>query len=123
VFCTDHEHAEVPDPALAEFARDADLLYLDGQYLDAEYQGTVPIMQDSAMPRRGWGHSTVEACVATAVAAQARRLHVGHREPKRDDFDLARIDAYLQQCVAKALQGTGRQMPACIPQEGLTVRV
>src|SRR5439155_23442142 len=111
------------DRALAEFARDADLLYLDGQYLDAEYQGTAPIMQDTPMSRRGWGHSTVEACVATAVAARVRSLHVGHREPKRDDFDLARIDAYLQQCVAEALKGTGRQMPACIPQEGLTIQV
>ena len=39
VFCTDHEHLEAPDHALAEFARGADLLYVDGQYLAAEYEG------------------------------------------------------------------------------------
>ena len=100
-----------------------DLLYLDGQYLAAEYEGRASMMGEPPLSRRGWGHSTVEACVATAVAAGAKVLHVGHREPKRDDFDLARIDAYLQQCVAAALAGTGRQMSACIPQEGLTVQV
>jgi phosphoribosyl 1,2-cyclic phosphodiesterase len=30
VFITDHEHPETPDRQLVEFARDADLLYLDG---------------------------------------------------------------------------------------------
>jgi phosphoribosyl 1,2-cyclic phosphodiesterase len=122
VFCTDHEHAEVPDAKLATFAHDADLLYMDGQYLEDEYQGKVGIMAEPAMPRRGWGHSSVESCVATAAAARARRLHIGHREPKRDDFDLARVEAYLQQCAAAAVRGAGRDMPACIPYEGLTVQ-
>ena len=103
VFCTDHEPAETPDPALARFAHGADLLYLDGQYLAAEYEGKAGIMSEPPMLRHGWGHGTVEACAATAVAAGVPRLHAGHREPKRDDADIARLDAALGQAVAAAL--------------------
>ena len=34
VIATDHEHQEIPDRRLADFARGADLLYTDAQYLD-----------------------------------------------------------------------------------------
>jgi phosphoribosyl 1,2-cyclic phosphodiesterase len=126
VFATDHEHPELPDRALAEFSRRADLLYTDGQYLAAEYKGEVGIMGERPFSRRGWGHSSVEACVATAVAAEVRELHVGHREPKRNDEDLARVERYLQQRLPDALQAAGRKPDSCrtcIPYEGLTVRI
>jgi phosphoribosyl 1,2-cyclic phosphodiesterase len=126
VFATDHEHAEVPDRTLAGFARDADLLYLDGQYLAAEYEGRVGIMGERPLARVGWGHSPIEACVATAVAAGARRLHVGHREPKRDDADLVRVEGVLKEGMAAALRAAGLPPDACaasIPYEGLTVRL
>ena len=126
VFCTDHEHKDVPDRELMAFARGADLLYLDGQYLADEYEGKIGIMGEAPLSRRGWGHSSVEACVATAVAAGARVLHVGHREPKRDDSDLARVDLYIQQSMATALQSAGRDPASCrtcIPWEGLTVPI
>jgi len=126
VFCTDHEHLEVPDLTLAEFARGADLLYLDGQYLAAEYQGRVGVMGEAALTRRGWGHSSVEACVATAVAAGVRHLHVGHREPKRDDAGMARFDAYMQQCLVKALRRKGLDAAACagcVPFEGMRMEL
>jgi phosphoribosyl 1,2-cyclic phosphodiesterase len=126
VFCTDHEHQEVPDRTVAEFARGADLLYLDGQYLADELEGKTGIMDEQPLSRRGWGHSSVEACVATGVAAQARLVHIGHREPKRDDNDLARVDRYVRQCMAEALRSAGRDpasCPASVPFEGLTVRI
>jgi phosphoribosyl 1,2-cyclic phosphodiesterase len=125
VFATDHEHAETPDPELAAFARSADLLYTDGQYLRDEYEGNARVpgeMQASA--RRGWGHSWAEACVATAIAAGVRELHVGHREPKRSDDDMARVEEYLQQVVAAALRDAGRpvdSLRARLPYEGLTL--
>jgi phosphoribosyl 1,2-cyclic phosphodiesterase len=125
VFATDHEHAETPDPELAAFARDADLLYTDGQYLRDEYEGKVRVPGETqAKPRGGWGHSWVEACVATAIAASVRELHVGHREPKRSDDDLARVEGYLHQLVAAALRDAGRHadsLRARLPYEGLTV--
>jgi phosphoribosyl 1,2-cyclic phosphodiesterase len=126
VFCTDHEHKDVPDRELMDFARGADLLYLDGQYLADEHEGKIGIMGETPLSRQGWGHSSVEACVATAVAAGVRVLHVGHREPKRDDNDLARVDRYIQQSMAAALTSAGRDPASCstcIPWEGLTVGI
>jgi phosphoribosyl 1,2-cyclic phosphodiesterase len=127
VFATDHEQTEVPDPDLTAFAREADLLYADGQYLRAEYDGqeTLP-GEEQPQTRHGWGHSPVESCVATAVAAGVRELHIGHREPKRSDDDLARIDEYLQRLVADALRSAGRPpdaLRARLPYEGLTVTI
>jgi phosphoribosyl 1,2-cyclic phosphodiesterase len=126
VFCTDHEHVEVPDRALADFARGADVLYLDGQYRTQEYEGRAGIMGEAPLPRRGWGHSTVEACAATAAAAGVRQLHLGHREPKRDDRDLASIESNLQQCLVDALRREGRDPGECIgslAHEGMTVQL
>jgi phosphoribosyl 1,2-cyclic phosphodiesterase len=125
VFATDHEHATTPDPELAAFARDADLFYTDGQYLRDEYEGKLLVPGETELkPRRGWGHSWVEACVATAVAAGVRELHVGHREPKRTDDDLARVEEYVRQLVAVALRDANRPADSLrvrLPYEGLTV--
>jgi phosphoribosyl 1,2-cyclic phosphodiesterase len=126
VFATDHEHQEVPDQQLAAFARGADLFYTEGQYLAAEYEGRQAIPGELPLPRRGWGHSPIEACVATAVAAQVRTLHIGHREPMRRDDDIAALEQYLQQQVRDELRRAGRDpegCTACIPHEGMTVRL
>jgi phosphoribosyl 1,2-cyclic phosphodiesterase len=124
VFCTDHEHVAAPDQAVADFAQGADVLYLDGQYRATEYEGKTGVMGETPLSRRGWGHSSVEDCVATAVAARVRNLHIGHREPKRDDADLARLDTYIQQCMAEAQRREGPKAPACnvcLAWEGMTV--
>jgi phosphoribosyl 1,2-cyclic phosphodiesterase len=126
VFATDHEHRDVPDRKLAAFARGADLLYMDGQYLQTEYDGKEGIMGEAPLPRRGWGHSSVEACVATAAAAGVRRLHIGHIEPKRNDDDVARIECYFQQLLRDMLLKAGQSADACqaqVPYEGLEVRL
>ncbi len=73
VFATDHEQVEVPDRQLAEFVKGADLLYTEGQYTDAEYEGKIGPAGDPPMVRRGWGHSPVEACVKTAVFCRGAR--------------------------------------------------
>jgi phosphoribosyl 1,2-cyclic phosphodiesterase len=126
VFATDHEQPEVPDRDLAEFAHKADLLYTEGQYLHAEYEGAEPVPGDVRLPRRGWGHSPMEACVRTAVAAQVRQLHVGHREPRRSDEQIAECEAYLQRLAREELTRLGRAEDECratVPYEGLTVRI
>lgn len=127
VFATDHEQTESPDVDLAAFARNADLLYADGQYLRDEYEGHAIVPGEvQAQSRRGWGHSSVEACVATAVAAGVRELHIGHREPKRSDADLARIEDELRELVAQALARAGRPADALrarVPHEGLTAMI
>jgi phosphoribosyl 1,2-cyclic phosphodiesterase len=124
VFATDHEHHEIPDRALAEFAHGADVLYTEGQYLEAEYEGRQAVPGDFPLSRHGWGHSPVEACVATAVAAEVRALHVGHREPMRPDEKIAEMEAYAQELLRDGLRRAGREPGACtalVPYEGLTV--
>jgi phosphoribosyl 1,2-cyclic phosphodiesterase len=125
VFATDHEQVQVPDRGLAEFARGADFLYTEGQYTRGEYEGRDKIGSSPALPRQGWGHSSIEACVSTAVAAGVRELHLGHRDPARSDADIAHLQVFLQQCLREELRRAGRAEDSCrarIVHEGLTVR-
>lgn len=124
VFATDHEQQQVPDTGLADFSRGADLLYTEGQYTQAEYEGREGMSGDPPMKRVGWGHSSVEACVITAIAAGVKALHVGHRDPRRSDDDLARVENYVQQVLKEELRKSGRSIDALhtlIPYEGLQV--
>jgi phosphoribosyl 1,2-cyclic phosphodiesterase len=126
VFATDHEQKEVPDRGLAEFARGADLLYTEGQYTTAEYDGKVGPAGDPPMPRRGWGHSTAEACVMTAVSAGVKEIHVGHREPRRGDEELSRVDAMVREMARQECRRQGKvedATRALIPYEGMTIRL
>jgi phosphoribosyl 1,2-cyclic phosphodiesterase len=126
VFATDHEQAEVPDRGLADFARGADLLYTEGQYTLAEYEGREGVGTEAPLGRRGWGHSPIEACVVTAVAAGVRELHVGHRDPRRDDNETARLEALAREWLRQELRRAGRPEDSCrlcFPYEGLTVRL
>jgi hypothetical protein len=53
-------------------------------------------------------------------------LHIGHREPKRDDADLARVESYLRQLLSESLRRDGRAAETCvgqIPFEGTTVKL
>ena len=86
VYATDHEPSAVADESGAlrgldredtlhiGFARGADLLVHDAQYLEEEYPAKV-----------GWGHSTVEYAVDVAVAADVARLALFHHDPTRTD--------------------------------------
>jgi phosphoribosyl 1,2-cyclic phosphodiesterase len=124
VFATDHEQVETPDRGLVEFARGADLFYTEGQYTCAEYEGRDAIGGSPALPRQGWGHSTIEACVSTAVAAGVRELHLGHRDPARSDEEIARLQVYLRQLLREELRRMGRAEDSCqarIVHEGLVV--
>ncbi|HXG10182.1 MAG TPA: MBL fold metallo-hydrolase [Gemmataceae bacterium] len=126
VFVTDHEQPEVPDRGLADFARGADLLYLEGQFLDQEYAGDVRVPGEGGQPRRGWGHSTISGCVETAVRAQARCLHVGHRDPLRRDDELVALERHYQRRMREALRRAGRKANECrfaLAGEGMTVHV
>jgi phosphoribosyl 1,2-cyclic phosphodiesterase len=114
VLATDHEHPEIPDPRLAEFARGADLLYTDAQYTADEYEGRVGIGASAPKPRRGWGHSTVEAAVATAAAANVRCLHLGHHDPSRDDKALWQLEERAKALLRDTLAAAGKPPDACM---------
>jgi phosphoribosyl 1,2-cyclic phosphodiesterase len=126
VFATDHEQKQVPDTGLAEFARGADLLYTEGQYTKEEYDGRVGLCGDPPFARHGWGHSPIESCIITAVAAGVKSLHIGHRDPRRGDADLAELDSFVRRLMEEELKRAGRPPGSCqalIPPEGLTVRL
>ena len=91
VYATDHEMPqpltgapgngllarEVLDERLIALAAGADVLIHDAQYTAAEYVHKV-----------GWGHSTVESAVDTAILANVRRLILFHHDPQHTDADL-----------------------------------
>jgi phosphoribosyl 1,2-cyclic phosphodiesterase len=113
VIVTDHEQTEKPDRRIAEFARGADLLYLDAQYLQAEYEGQQPIGSLPAQSRRNWGHSAIETSIATAMAAGVKELHLGHHDPHRTDSELTRIEQYAAN-YAQQLQQDRPETARCI---------
>ena len=107
LFCTDHElrHGDVDDPQyqrsqeaeerLCVEAQGVDLLYRDGQFLRAEYDGRQGIGGTAAFPRAGWGHSCLEDVQAMAQACGVARTLVGHHDPNRGWRELRRIDEQL----------------------------
>lgn len=84
VYATDIEQRNGGYPEVIEFAKGADLLVHDAQYLDKEYNAL-------AKPRKGWGHSTVEMAVEVAKKAQVKRLALFHHEPTHDDKTMKKI--------------------------------
>jgi phosphoribosyl 1,2-cyclic phosphodiesterase len=126
VLATDHEHTAAPDLALADFARGADLLYADAQYLPEEYRGEVGISGARPVPHRGWGHSTVDDVVATALAAGVKLLHLGHHEPRRSDDDFEALEQRARELVAAGLARGGREANSCrveLAQEDMTIEI
>ena len=84
VYATDIEQQEGGYPEIIEFARDADLLIHDAQYLHSEYVSRIK-------PRKGWGHSTVDLAVEVAQKAGVKRLALFHHEPTHDDKTMKEI--------------------------------
>ena len=72
-------------------ARDADLLFHDGQYTLEEYES-----------RLGGGHSTPEHAVTLAVRAGARRLVLFHHDPTHTDDQLEAMLAEAESLAADA---------------------
>lgn len=87
VYATDTEHYSCVDRRLLSLARDADVLIYDAQYLPEEYAG------ERGPSRVGWGHSTYEAGVQLAKAADVGRLVLFHHDPTRTDEGVRAIEA------------------------------
>ena len=79
MYATDTEHYSIVDPKLRRLAKGVDVLIYDAQYTPEEYAGEV------GTPKTGWGHSTFEAAVALAKAADAKQLVLYHHDPGQDD--------------------------------------
>ncbi|MEY2546510.1 MAG: hypothetical protein QOG48_1627, partial [Verrucomicrobiota bacterium] len=59
---------------LVEFLNKSDILFLDAQYTDEEYQQHI-----------GWGHGSLTTSVDLAVDANVGQLLLFHHDPNHDD--------------------------------------
>jgi ribonuclease BN (tRNA processing enzyme) len=89
VYATDTEGYVGTDRRLVRFAREADMLIHDTQYLEAHYRG-----QLAGFPAtQGYGHSTVTMACDVAVAAKVRQLILFHHDPSYSDAVVAGMEA------------------------------
>ena len=104
VYATDLEETPGGYPEVIEFARDADVLIHDAQYLESEYTS-------AANPRTGWGHSTVESATEVAKKAGVKQLVLFHHEPTHDD-----------RCIDQILKLARRRFAAtAVAAEGMVI--
>lgn len=85
VFATDCTLTDALMPEVADFARDCDLLLIDGQYSEAEWP-----------TRHTFGHSTWTAAARLGQASAAQRVRVIHHDPARTDRELDEAAAELR---------------------------
>lgn len=76
------KRAEEERAGLVEFLHGADILILDTQYTDEEYQAHI-----------GWGHGSLSTAVSLALDANVRKLVLFHHDPNHDD---AMIDTMVE---------------------------
>src|SRR5436190_3074798 len=81
-------YASEQDQKTIEFLKDADVLIIDSQYDDAEYQSHV-----------GWGHGCVDDVVALALFARVKQLFLFHHDPDHDDAQISKMLAWARQLV------------------------
>jgi phosphoribosyl 1,2-cyclic phosphodiesterase/ActR/RegA family two-component response regulator len=83
------KYASEQDQKIIEFIRDSDVLIVDSQYDDEEYQ-----------THAGWGHGCVDDVVALALFARVRQLFLFHHDPDHDDAQISRMQAWARKLVA-----------------------
>ncbi|MFC1744354.1 MBL fold metallo-hydrolase [Candidatus Riflebacteria bacterium] len=115
VMATDTEHKDTPDPRLTKLAKDADILYYDGQYTPEEYR-------DARMPKFDWGHSTFEWAIKNALTANVKKVVIGHHDPDRDDSGLENLFAQaieFKDSQLKLPENDGKKLDVILAYEGL----
>ena len=98
VYATDTEGYVGTDKRLVKFAKDADVLIHDAQYLDEHYWGQL----DGLPSTQGYGHSTVTMACEVAASASAGRLVLFHHDPAYADAMLAGMERTAQGLFADA---------------------
>jgi phosphoribosyl 1,2-cyclic phosphodiesterase len=89
VYATDTEGYVGTDRRLVQFAKAADVLIHDAQYLEAHYRG-----QLAGFPAtQGYGHSTAKMACGVAQASKSRQLILYHHDPSYSDAVVAGIEA------------------------------
>ena len=88
---------------LVEFLRGSDILILDAQYTDEEYEAHI-----------GWGHGSISSAVSLALDAEVQTLLLFHHDPNHDDQTVEAMEGYARELVAKS----GRPLEIAAAQEG-----
>jgi len=114
-YISDIEHSSPwPDPGLADFVREADLMIYDGMFTESEYTGC-----------KGWGHSTWQKGVELCRAANVRSLAIFHLYPGHDDAYLRELEIEMQGIMPTAFIARERQsvtLEAVLPQETVAAK-
>ena len=88
VYATDTEGYVGTDKRLVKFAKDADVLIHDAQYLDEHYWGGL----EGFPSTQGYGHSTVTMACEVAASASAGQLVLFHHDPAYSDEMVAGME-------------------------------
>jgi phosphoribosyl 1,2-cyclic phosphodiesterase len=86
---------------LVEFLRGSDILILDAQYTDQEYQRHI-----------GWGHGSISSAVSLALEAGVQTLLLFHHDPNHNDNAVDTMVKSARELVTKSgkpLEVTGAQ--------------
>jgi phosphoribosyl 1,2-cyclic phosphodiesterase len=89
--------------SLVEFLRGSDILILDTQYTDEEYEAHI-----------GWGHGSISSAVSLALDAEVQTLLLFHHDPNHDDRAVEAMEKSARELVAKK----GRPLEVAAAQEG-----
>lgn len=99
VYATDTEGYVGTDKRLVKFAKDADVLIHDAQYLDEHYWGQM----DGLPATQGYGHSTVTMACEVAASASTGQLVLFHHDPSYTDAMLAGMERTAKSLFAKSV--------------------
>jgi phosphoribosyl 1,2-cyclic phosphodiesterase len=95
--------AEEERTGLVEFLYDSDILILDTQYTDTEYETHI-----------GWGHGSVSSAVSLALDAKVHRLLLFHHDPSHDD---TKVDAMVDDA-RRLVRESGKELEVDAAREG-----
>ena len=98
VYATDTEGYVGTDRRLVQFARDADVLIHDAQYLEQHYRGQLAGFPST----QGYGHSTVGMACEVAAASRAGQLILFHHDPTYSDAMVAGMETFARAQLKKA---------------------
>ena len=91
---------------LVQFLHGSDILILDAQYTDEEYERYI-----------GWGHGSVSSAVSLALDAEVHRLLLFHHDPNHDDETVDKMVKDARSHVAK----TGKSLEIDAAREGAEI--
>jgi phosphoribosyl 1,2-cyclic phosphodiesterase len=89
--------------ALVQFLRGSDILILDSQYTDQEYETHI-----------GWGHGSISSAVSLALEAEVQTLLLFHHDPSHDD---EMVDTMVESARELAMKG-GSHLEVAGAQQG-----